>query len=484
MKKVLLLLSMALPLQMLSASELYSSQTENTRIATASTSTKWTDFAATSFEGGEGTETSPYLIKTAEQLAKVAKDVADNTTNYAGTYFKLVSDINLEGHDWYPIGHFYSVEESNVQNGFGGIFDGDGHKIENLTITPLANFKSIGLFGETASGFELRNLTIESGTIEGEMVTGALVGSNNGIIENCVNKANVTCVYYYVGGIAGSNSREASIKHCSNWGKISAGQPGTNGMSAGGIAGTSYSTIEECANFADIEAATAGSAGIVGLMEGGTIRNCINRGNISGPERTGGIAADILGRGGNCEIYNCYSTGEINSPSTAGGVVGFAMFQNFNTLKIQNLYYSSDSFSGSAYGSITDIMGQFDIIDAPTMTSDEMKAETFVATLNEGSESETPIWEADTKNINDGFPVLSYMQQSENPGATTQIADNHIKVFGTDSKINVEGANNEQMQVYTVDGRMTYSGNAHDVQTNSGLYIVRIGNNSYKIVVK
>lgn len=67
----------------------------------------WKDLAAESFDGGDGTAESPYLIKTAEQLAKVAKDVYDGDTDYADTYFKITADIDLDGHDWYPIGYNY-----------------------------------------------------------------------------------------------------------------------------------------------------------------------------------------------------------------------------------------------------------------------------------------------------------------------------------------------------------------------------------------
>ncbi|HJA13269.1 MAG TPA: hypothetical protein H9799_10080, partial [Candidatus Mediterraneibacter merdipullorum] len=39
----------------------------------------WTDYAAEAFAGGTGTKDAPYLIETAEQLAKIAKDVNDGS---------------------------------------------------------------------------------------------------------------------------------------------------------------------------------------------------------------------------------------------------------------------------------------------------------------------------------------------------------------------------------------------------------------------
>ena len=483
MKKTLLLFCLGLSMQSLTASASYSFDKSVNHVSAVADGTQWTDFAASSFEGGEGTAESPYLIKTPEQLAKLAKDVYDGTSQYENTYFKLVADIDLAGHDWFPIGYNCSVGEENVIVAFSGKVDGDGHKITNLTIPGLTDYKSMGMFGCTDPGFELRNLTIESGSITGDMVVGPFVGSNSGIIENCVNKVDISCVYYYAGGIVGSNYREGVIRQCVNYGDITAGSEGGNGMSAGGVAGTCYSLIEECANFGDVKAMTNGAGGVIGLLDGGVIRNCLNTGKVSGPERLGGIIGDALGRGDNCELYNCYNVGAIDGNSTLGGIMGLAMFQNFNTLKMHDMYFSSDVFAGSSCGEVTDIFGAFEITNAPVMTSEQMKAEDFVTTLNNGSGSEDKIWAADTKNINNGFPILSFME-SIGTGIASPAFNDNINVYAADNRIVVEGADGEMMQVYTVGGQMVYSGKASDISSKPGLFIVRINNNSYKVLVK
>lgn len=484
MKKTLLLFCLGLTVQSMTATEANPFQDKNaSQIAAVSDGTMWIDLAASSFEGGDGTAESPYLIKTAEQLAKLAKDVKDDNKAYNGTYFKMVDDIDLDGHDWYPIGYKYTEGEESVGTSFCGIFDGGGHKITNLNITGTPEYKAMGMFGNTEEGFELRNLTIESGNITGDVIVGAFVGSNNGIIENCVNKANVSCLFYYVAGIVGSNYRQGTVKHCTNYGYILAGSNSANGMTAGGVAGSNYNIIEECANYGKVEAVTTGAGGVVAMLEGGTIRNCFNAGEVSGVEHVGGIVGEALGRGGNCEIYNCYNVGTLEGTAAVGSGVGMAIFQNFNKLTVKNIYTSSDIFSGSACGSATDFFGNFDITETPAMTSEEMKAEAFVTTLNEGSETEETIWLADTKSINDGFPILSYMD-TEATGITSQKLNDNVSVYPTDGRIVVEGADGKQMQVYTIDGRMVYSGKAANVSSKSGLYVVRVGNKSYKVVVK
>lgn len=444
----------------------------------------WKDLAAESFDGGDGTAESPYLIKTAEQLAKVAKDVYDGDTDYADTYFKITADIDLDGHDWYPIGCNYSTGEELVNNYFRGKFDGCGHKITNLTVPQMDEYRSSGLFGSTEEGFELRNLTIESGDITGEMVVGAFVGSNNGIVENCVNKAKVSCFFYYVGGIVGSNYRQGTVKHCTNYGYILAGNESANGMSAGGVVGSNYNMVEECANYGNVETMTTGAGGIVELMEGGTVRNCFNRGAIKGPERLGGIIGEALGRGGNCEVYNCYNAGTINTDAiNAGAILGLGMFISSNKLTIKDVYNNSDIFSGSSWGSVIDVMGNFDLTEATFMTTDEMKADDFVTKLNSLSGSEETVWMADTKNINDGYPILGYMENIST-GITSPAAGKDFNVYAAEGAIVVEGAEGEPMQVYTVGGQMVYSGKAASVSSKAGLYVVRVGNKAYKVVVK
>ena len=66
---------------------------------------QWKDYAAGAFAGGAGTQGEPYRIETAEQLAKLAADVAAGS-NYKGTYFLLCENINLSAHRWNPIGSY------------------------------------------------------------------------------------------------------------------------------------------------------------------------------------------------------------------------------------------------------------------------------------------------------------------------------------------------------------------------------------------
>lgn len=95
------------------------------------------DIYADSYAGGDGSKTNPYEIATAEQLAKLARDVNNGNTPQAflGKYFKLTADIDLSGGIWMPIGKYYNYGNGNGNNRlFFGKFDGNGHVIKNMNI--------------------------------------------------------------------------------------------------------------------------------------------------------------------------------------------------------------------------------------------------------------------------------------------------------------------------------------------------------------
>lgn len=134
------------------------------------------DIFADSYAGGDGSKTNPYEIATAEQLAKLARDVNNGNTSQAflGKYFKLTADINLKNGIWMPIGKYYNYGNGNGNNRlFFGKFDGNGHVIKNMHIQweGTEAWSAWGLFS-TLQGASSTNLTtvtnliIEDATVE------------------------------------------------------------------------------------------------------------------------------------------------------------------------------------------------------------------------------------------------------------------------------------------------------------------------------
>lgn len=121
------------------------------------------DIYANSYAGGDGSKTNPYKIATAEQLAKLARDVNNGNTSQAflGKYFKLTADIDLSGGIWMPIGKYYNYNNGNGNNRlFFGKFDGNGHVIKNMHIQweGTDRWSAWGLFS-TLQGSSSTNLT-------------------------------------------------------------------------------------------------------------------------------------------------------------------------------------------------------------------------------------------------------------------------------------------------------------------------------------
>ena len=274
-----------------------------------SASAAWDGTAAESFEGGNGDSSDPYIIKTAEQLAFLAKQVNGGET-YHGKHFQLEADLDLSGSEWSPIGiGERETDGSTVTKPFAGTFDGKNHKISGLTLT--AGLDDQGLFG--CSSGTIGNLGIVRGNISvgsAERI-GAICGYSTGTIENCWNSADIT----------GSTE---------------------GGKYVGGICGYSTGTIYGCLNMGDI---TANSfiGGICGNTAQSTqISNCFNSGSITGKEQIGGIAGINLNY-----ITYCINAGELTGEESVYAVSHSDDVRNIYA-SISYSFYNSDVFSPSS----------------------------------------------------------------------------------------------------------------------------------------
>lgn len=311
---------------------------------------------------GDGSFITPYLITSAEDLAIMAQAV-NKGTDFAGDSFLQTNDINLNHFgNWEPIG----------TNGipFEGIYDGQGHKIEEMTILSSESFQ--GLFGFVTGTVKNVNVygrivattlgTADEMPYAHTYVGGIAGGINNGaVIENCTNYVDVMgdsfvggivgevmendymvtttlslvvgCINYgniravsetakfenamYYGGIAGRNN--GIMRECINYGSVAA--KSENVRYIGGIAGYGYlpykdgagpnasedfASFESCENYGTVKGAY-GVGGIVGQYCL-TVKNCLNYAPVSGTNCVGGIAG-IVGTTGTLSYGNTYLTG-------------------------------------------------------------------------------------------------------------------------------------------------------------------------------
>ena len=245
--------------------EIYSKQYSNVVMALSAKKSTWDGTVGTTFDGGTGTVTNPYLISSAATFAYLASYVNAGGVN-SGLYWKVTTDIDLNSLAWTPI--------SNQTYHWLGTIDFDGHKIYNLSINRSAT--NNGIFGYIYTGSSILNGGIESGSVKGGNYTGGWTGDcYAATIKNCYNKANISAYSgtpQFLGGISGRFNSTITISNCFNQGNIT-----STGYNAGGLAG---------------------------MQNAGNITNCYSTGTVS---TTAGVShGALLGSKSGGNIYHCY----------------------------------------------------------------------------------------------------------------------------------------------------------------------------------
>ena len=160
-------------------------------------------------------------ITTAEQLMAAADDIA---TGFASRMMNITlgADIDMSGIYNYPgIG--------TVDYPYGGVFEGNGHRIYNLMIENDMEGNK-GLFGVINGGAKIRNVIMDASCyIYAKAWAGGIVGTivNKGLVEitGCGNEADITVTGANAGGILGVNDQQKAlvyITNCYNTGIITA----------------------------------------------------------------------------------------------------------------------------------------------------------------------------------------------------------------------------------------------------------------------
>ena len=313
---------------------------------------------------GSGTETDPYLIETAANLAYLAEKVnegyqATGLAVFRNTFFLLTDDLDLNNLNWTPIG---TIDMNMDGYYFAGIFDGWYHNIDHLKIQ--SNADVCGLF----SGL--------SGRIIGNTVS-------NGMIKRLsVTNGNITSTGAGAAGIVGGVAGDAMVSECSYSGTITISNNGSY-CGAGGIVALAaeHASITECSFQGSINATNnnfmgaAGAGGIVGIaMDTAFINHCYNSGTITGNATMLSVAAGIVGatlQQNEVSIWNCYNVGTV-SAITRGGIFGMVSpinpSKSETSIDVLNCYYLNSCGGTTNYGI--------------SQTSAEMQTEEFKDLMN------------------------------------------------------------------------------------------------------
>ena len=301
---------------------------------------------------GSGTESDPFQIRNATELALLAEVINDELVDgsyakYRNAYFIQTADIDLKNRAWTPIGAFIESDGNTNKHYFAGHYNGNYHTIKNLNCANASNYA--GLFGRLGEN--------------GKDYTDICVISNLSVYGN------VSSDGYAVGGIAGEVCTGATIKNCSFTGNVS------GKTDVGGIAGMTYN--------------------------GGFIQNCYHNGTVSASNAfAGGVIGSL--RVGNYEfsenagVYNSYHTGGLVSATNGnvGGIVGRQEKGEKNTgcvIELTNNYYLSSTCDGGYNGESTS--GYQKLSEEMWSSAVELLGSPYVS---------------DTDNINGGYPVFEW----------------------------------------------------------------------------
>ena len=340
---------------------------------TTYTNTPTDDFL---YGGGTGSKNNPFIIQTRAHLEKLATKVNSGVT-YEGYYFLVANNIDLTTEPWTPIGRFASSTDVKP---FRGYFDGGNHIIDHLTIQSTQS-GTAGLFGMVLAG-EIRNIiltnvNIERPVNEGWSFAGAVVArANYAIIENCEARS----------------------------GSITTGLDNANGGIVGRFSG---GTVRNCINRLNITSSTGANTnyngGVVGYLEAGVdwrgytnpyadrrasrVEDCRNYGNITS---SGSYVGGIVGSFENSftssykgYVERCANAGTITANGGCGGIAGELtsyneVNYNVNIGSIRNYSTASATYRyGGIVGSmIKDNSGIYGNLNAGNVTVPSSTQET------------------------------------------------------------------------------------------------------------
>ncbi len=295
------------------------------------------------FAGGSGSESDPYQISNVQELQNMGLNLS--------AHYVLINDIDAsETTGWNGGAGFVPV--GNESNDFAGSFDGINYTISGLFINRPDEYYA-GLFGQTNTSSELRNVVLTGVNVTGYSNIGSLAGLVSGSVINCSS----------TGSVIDSN---------------------VSGFDRGNVVG-----------------------GLIGYVDGGSVTNCYSECDQDGTMFVGGL----IGIASNASIANCYSTGNVDGGDKVGGFVGYAMLSTSITkcysAGIVNASSNAGGFVGSLQSStVTDsywnmnTSNQSSSFGGTGLTDTQMKDPSSYANWDLGN-----TW-AMNRRVNDNYPFL------------------------------------------------------------------------------
>jgi len=353
---------------------------------------------------GEGTEENPYLITSTNDFAYLVSQLATYDSNYGyGQFFKQIADIKA------PIPNCLYQGNAYKSAPFAGNYDGDSHKILNLTYLGTNGGEqsdAIGLFSILHDGAVIRNLDIEGADIEYPgNCCGLLAGVANGNIriENITLNGNIKSTKDKVGGLIGyiegnaQSLAQISIRNVRLG--VSFSESGSSYIGALiGWAENASIQVEDISSDGIFKNLRGNNhvAGLIGKLYGQIDarkiklqHTTLNDFPISGNQNVGGLIGQIRSETPtniliaieNFQLSNPANRSQIQGGSYVGGMIGYSHKTHANAftieLKGESLFHASitgQSVIGGIFGSLDDTQIQFTPASRLYMDNESLEA--------------------------------------------------------------------------------------------------------------
>lgn len=381
---------------------------------------------AAAFDGGNGTEESPYLIGSAKALRAVSGLVNGMNAEYGDKHYKMTADVELNEDSetykswettppefsWFQIGREYhradtvSVDCGAIdayscsKNVFTGVFDGGHHRVKGIYLNDTTNQSQGGLF-YVINHATIKNTGITNSFISVKGRAAGIVGiAGYSKIDSCYNEAEIRSISQDNGGIAGVMN-QSEISNSYNKGNIKVTKIVRSAWSTGGIVGEMFreSKVRNVWNSGNVAAVWTNVGGIAGYCDSSMLENVYNRGNVSSDSMTGGVVGTLRV---SSILKGAYSTGTVSSKVAAkrGGVIG--QMQERTSPKVRNIvsdcYYNSQTIGTSnaptaAIGTTAGTVTNTSALPTATMTTGR-----FAIMLGNAYKQDDA--------VNDGYPTF------------------------------------------------------------------------------
>lgn len=178
------------------------------------------------YSGGEGTQASPFILKTTADLKAFSETPGDWG---AGVYAELGANIDASQ---------LTGSIGTMRTPYSGNFDGNSYTVSGVNLSNTEIGSATGLFG-VIDGGSVSNLGIQNGRVSGATYTGMLVGYlESGSLKNCCVSGTVTGSSICVGGLVGENL-SGTISDCYSSVKVT----NEDDYATGGLAGKNRGVI-------------------------------------------------------------------------------------------------------------------------------------------------------------------------------------------------------------------------------------------------